>query len=49
MTANLLESHMTVNGGSFYEARSTATPKVEQCFICHASGRTAGITEVHAR
>ena len=47
--SDLARSHMVVNGGSFYEARSTATPKVEQCFICHASGRTAGITEVHAR
>ena len=47
--SELARSHMTVNGGSFYEARSTATAKVEQCFVCHASGRTAGITQVHAR
>jgi hypothetical protein len=40
---------MTLNGGAFYEARSTALPKVEQCFVCHASGRVAGITEVHKR
>jgi len=47
--SELARSHMMVNGGAFYEARSTATPKVEQCFVCHASGRTAGITQVHAR
>jgi OmcA/MtrC family decaheme c-type cytochrome len=45
-------SHFKVNGGTFYEARSTAvgaTQKVEQCFVCHATGRTAGIKEMHAR
>jgi OmcA/MtrC family decaheme c-type cytochrome len=42
-------SHYKVNGGSFYEARSTAILKTEQCLVCHAKGRTAGITEVHAR
>ena len=47
--SELARSHMVVNGGSFYEARSTATAKTEQCFVCHASGRTAGITQVHAR
>lgn len=43
--------HMKLNGGSFYTARSSATlgGNAEQCFICHASGKIAGITEVHAR
>lgn len=46
---NLAVSHMTLNGGSFYEARSTAIGKQEQCFVCHATDRTASITAVHAR
>jgi OmcA/MtrC family decaheme c-type cytochrome len=47
--SNLAVSHMTLNGGSFYEARSTAIGKQEQCFVCHASDRSASITAVHAR
>jgi OmcA/MtrC family decaheme c-type cytochrome len=48
--SSLAISHMEVNGGSFYAARSTnPQATVEQCFICHASGRVAGITQVHAR
>jgi len=47
--SEIARSHFMVNGGSFYEARSTAILKTEQCFVCHAKGRTAGITEVHAR
>jgi hypothetical protein len=40
---------MRLNGGTFYEDRTTALGRTEQCFVCHASGRTAGITEVHKR
>jgi OmcA/MtrC family decaheme c-type cytochrome len=48
--SSLAISHMQVNGGSFYAARSTnPQATVEQCFICHATGRTAGIKEMHAR
>jgi len=52
----LARSHMTVNGGSFYDTRGNvlgATPptttRVEQCFVCHASGKTADIKAVHAK
>ncbi|GAB3776962.1 hypothetical protein GCM10028796_55410 [Ramlibacter monticola] len=45
----LAQSHMTSNGGSIYEARSTALLKVEQCLICHASGRIADIKAVHSK
>jgi OmcA/MtrC family decaheme c-type cytochrome len=47
--SNLAISHMEVNGGSFYQTRAVALSRTEQCFVCHASGRVAGITEVHAR
>jgi OmcA/MtrC family decaheme c-type cytochrome len=47
--SNLAISHYEVNGGSFYQARSVEATRTEQCFVCHASGRVAGITEVHAR
>jgi OmcA/MtrC family decaheme c-type cytochrome len=47
--SSLAISHMKLNGGAFYEARSTALGKVEQCFICHASGRLADVKAVHAR
>lgn len=47
--SNLAIGHMRLNGGTFYEDRTTALGRTEQCFVCHASGRTAGITEVHKR
>jgi hypothetical protein len=47
--SNIAISHMKLNGGTFYEPRSAWASKTEQCFVCHASGRTAGITEVHKR
>lgn len=47
--SNLAISHMEVNGGSFYQTRTVAQSRTEQCFVCHASGKLAGITEVHAR
>jgi OmcA/MtrC family decaheme c-type cytochrome len=40
-------AHMTGNGGAFYEARATALTKVEQCLVCHGTGRTADIKAVH--
>jgi OmcA/MtrC family decaheme c-type cytochrome len=40
-------AHMKGNGGAFYEARTTALAKVEQCMICHGSGKTADIKTVH--
>jgi OmcA/MtrC family decaheme c-type cytochrome len=46
---NLAINHMKVNGGAFYEPRSTAFGLVEQCFICHASGKIADIKAVHER
>jgi OmcA/MtrC family decaheme c-type cytochrome len=47
--SNLAISHMEVNGGTFYKARSVALGAVEQCFVCHAVGRTADIRAAHAR
>ena len=44
--------HMKMNGGHFYEPRSTATaataPK-EQCVMCHGPGRVAAVGAVHQR
>jgi len=40
-------AHMKNNGGAFYEARSTAFTKIEQCLICHGNGKTADIRAVH--
>jgi hypothetical protein len=42
--------HMQTNGGSFYEARSTAftKPQREECLLCHGPGRIAAISDVHA-
>ena len=50
---------MKVNGGRFYEARTTqfqagldlpsAGAKTEQCLICHGSGKLADIKAVHAK
>ena len=42
-------SHFRVNGGSIYEARSTALGKEEQCLVCHASGRIADIQAMHSK
>jgi OmcA/MtrC family decaheme c-type cytochrome len=47
--SNLAVSHMELNGGSFYAARSSAIGIQEQCFVCHASDRVASIRDVHAR
>ncbi len=42
--------HMQTNGGSFYEARSTAftKPQQEECLLCHGPGRVASISVLHA-
>ena len=42
-------SHMTSNGGSFYEARATALLKTEQCTLCHLTGKVADIAAMHAQ
>jgi OmcA/MtrC family decaheme c-type cytochrome len=54
--SDLAISHMKLNGGTFYEARSVvlgamppSTTRVEQCFICHATGKLADIKAVHER
>jgi OmcA/MtrC family decaheme c-type cytochrome len=47
--SNLAISHMEVNGGSFYQTRAVALTRTEQCFVCHATGKLASITDVHAR
>lgn len=47
--SNTARSHMEVNGGSFYAPRSSERGTTEQCFVCHAVGRTASIRDVHAR
>ena len=42
-------AHMRSNGGSIYAARTTALATVEQCTICHASGKVADIAMMHAK
>ena len=45
--SNLAISHMKVNGGSFYESRTVASGKTEQCLVCHSAGKTADTKVVH--
>jgi OmcA/MtrC family decaheme c-type cytochrome len=40
-------AHMENNGGSFYDPRSAAVTKTEQCLVCHGNGKTADISVVH--
>jgi OmcA/MtrC family decaheme c-type cytochrome len=47
--SDLAISHMKSNGGSFYEPRSTALAKAEQCTLCHLSGKVADIKLMHAK
>jgi OmcA/MtrC family decaheme c-type cytochrome len=47
--SDLAKVHMISNGGSIYEARSTALAKPEQCLICHGTGRVADIKTMHAK
>jgi OmcA/MtrC family decaheme c-type cytochrome len=39
--------HMQANGGSFYEPRSAALAKPEQCLLCHGKGKIAAIADMH--
>jgi OmcA/MtrC family decaheme c-type cytochrome len=41
------KAHMQGNGGAIYEPRSTAMAKVEQCLICHGTGKVADIKAMH--
>ena len=47
--SSLAVAHMKNNGGSFYDPRSTALAKGEQCLLCHAPGRVADIAVQHAK
>ncbi len=40
-------SHMEANGGSFYDPRSVAVTRTEQCLVCHGNGKVADIGAVH--
>jgi OmcA/MtrC family decaheme c-type cytochrome len=40
-------SHMQMMGGSFYETRTAAQTKAEQCMMCHGPGTVASIALVH--
>ena len=47
--SNVAIQHMESNGGSFYDPRSTALGKTEQCMLCHSSNSQfgLGIANVH--
>jgi OmcA/MtrC family decaheme c-type cytochrome len=47
--SDLAIQHMKSNGGSIYEARSTALAKSEQCVLCHATSKVADIKAMHAK
>jgi OmcA/MtrC family decaheme c-type cytochrome len=47
--STLAQLHITTNGGSLYEARSTALVKTEQCALCHAPGKVADIKVQHSK
>ena len=44
---DLAKAHITSNGGSIYEARSTALLKTETCLVCHGAGRVADVAVIH--
>jgi OmcA/MtrC family decaheme c-type cytochrome len=46
---SLAKTHITSNGGSIYEARSTALTKTETCLVCHGKGRVADVAVIHQR
>ena len=46
---SLAKTHITSNGGSIYEARSTALLKTETCLVCHGKGRVADVAVIHKR
>ena len=47
--SDLATGHFKANGGSVYEARSTALAKDEQCMLCHGTDRTADIKVMHSK
>ena len=46
---DIAAAHMTSNGGSFNttQAAIDSGKVVEQCSVCHASGKTADVSKVH--
>jgi hypothetical protein len=38
---------MKMMGGSFYDTRTLASSKPEQCMMCHGPGTVASIASVH--
>jgi OmcA/MtrC family decaheme c-type cytochrome len=45
--ATMATAHMEANGGSFYDPRSAAVTRTEQCLVCHGNGKVADISVVH--
>jgi OmcA/MtrC family decaheme c-type cytochrome len=43
---NVAKAHMVLNGGSIYEARSTALGKTETCLVCHGTAQNTLNTTV---
>lgn len=41
------KAHITLNGGSIYQPRSSAFANTETCLICHGAGTIADIKAVH--
>jgi OmcA/MtrC family decaheme c-type cytochrome len=46
--STLAKAHMTSNGGVINGVRSTAYNSLEQCLLCHGTGKVADIKAVHA-
>jgi len=47
--SDLATGHFKANGGTFYEPRSTAATRDEQCMLCHGPDRTADIKVMHSK
>lgn len=47
--APLAIDHARSNGGSFYEPRTVALGRAEQCLLCHGAGKLADIDAVHRK
>ena len=45
----LARTHMEINNGSIYQARSSALGAQETCMVCHDTGRIADIKLMHAK
>jgi OmcA/MtrC family decaheme c-type cytochrome len=45
----LARTHMEINNGSIYKARSSALAAQETCMVCHDTGRIADIKLMHAK